>query len=77
MFVYGEQVFYFVLGLYQDIENVVCFVFGIGGNVFGYFFLDYFGIIGYQVFVIQYFKEYLVGYIIRIVVGQDKRFFVK
>ena len=32
---------------------------------------------GYQVFVIQHFKEYLAGYIIRIVAGQDKRFSVK
>ena len=40
-------------------------------------FLDHSGTTGYQVFVIQHFKEYLAGYIIRIVAGQDKRFSVK
>lgn len=77
MFVYGEQVFYFVPGLYQDTENAVCLASGTGGNAFGHFFLDHSGTTGYQVFVIQHFKEYLAGYIIRIVAGQDKRFSVK
>ncbi len=38
MFVYGEQVFYFVPGLYQDTENAVCLASGTGGNAFGHFF---------------------------------------
>ena len=36
--------------------------------------LDHSGTTGYRVFVIQHFKEYLAGYIIRIVAGQDKGF---
>ena len=77
MFADSEQIFHFIPCLYQYAEDTVSFAARSGGNTFGYFLLDHARTTGDNILVIQHFKEYLTGDIIRVITCQYERLAVE
>ena len=77
VFADGEQIFYLIPCLYQYAEDTVSFAARSGGNTFGYFLLDHARTTGDNILVIQHFKEYLTGDIIRVITCQYERLAVE